>query len=97
MEFVPVRFILERKSILPILAVTGKCKNVLGVKESLLGKTVEIIEFVQNHLNGKAIKLLGHEDDIGLKEGMIAVRFYLLFETDEQLAKAMKAIPKELG
>ena len=97
MELVPVIFKLERKSLLPILTVTGMCKNMLGIDGFLLGKAVEIINLSQNQLKGKLLELMGHEDDICIQDGMAAVRFYILFESDEQCKQAITRIRKVLG
>ena len=97
MELVPVMFKLERKSILPILTVTGICKNVPGSKIILLNQAVKIINLSQKELKGKLTELMGHENDIGIQEGMIAVRFYIIFRNDEELNQAITRLQKGLG
>lgn len=97
MELVPVTFTLERKSFLPILTVTGKCKNLPMVYNILISRAVQIIEFAQNKLKGKVTELLGQEHEIDIHEGMVAVRFYILFESDEDINQAITRIQKGLG
>lgn len=97
MELVPVMFNLERKSILPILTVTAMCKYSHGVDRFLIGKVVKLIELAQNQLEGKLMKLMGHEHEVKPKEGMIAVRFYLIFRNDDEFDQAITRIRKELG
>lgn len=97
MELVPVMFKLERRNLLPILTVTGICNDYHGMKQILLSKAVKMIEFSQTQLKGKVTDLLGHENDINIQEGMIAVRFYILFRNDEELNQAITRIRKEFG
>ena len=97
MEIVPVMFKLERKSLLPILTITGMCKNLPMIDRVLIGHAVRIIELSQSQLKGKLIELMGHEHEIDIKEGMSAVRFYILFKTDEELYEAITVLQKELG
>ena len=98
MEFVPVIFKLERRSMLPILTITGICKNTSVSHSFLLGKAVSIIELSQNEFEGKLINLMGDEEkDVGITEGMIAVRFYIIFKNEQKLELAVTKIRKELG
>lgn len=97
MELVPIMFKLERNSMLPILTITEMCKNLPMADRILLGKAIEIIELSQNQFEGKVTELMGHENDIVLQEGMVAVRFYILFKNDEEFEKAITRIRKELG
>ena len=97
MEFIPVAFNLGRNSLLPILIVTGITKNVPGMEAFLIRKALEFIEVCEKKFEGKLIELRGHEHDINISEGQLAVRFYILFKTDEDFWKAASGIKKELG
>ncbi len=97
MELVPVIFNFERKSLLPILTVTGMCKHVPMADKILLRKAIQIIELSQNKFKGKIMELMGHEHEVQPKEGMVAIRFYIIFKNDEEFDQAFTEIQKELG
>ena len=97
MEIVPATFEFERKSLLPILTVTGKCRNLPMMDSMLLMEAVKIIERVQNQLKGKLLELMGHEHEVQPGEGMIAVRFYIIFKNEEEFDQAMARLRKGLG
>jgi len=97
MEIVPAIFKMERNSMLPILTVTGMCNNSHMADRMLISKAIQIIELAQNQLKGKLMELMGHENDIVLKEGMIAIRFYIIFKNDEEFDQAIARLQKGLG
>lgn len=97
MEFIPAVFKLERNGMLPLLRVTGISKDVYGSKEFLLGKAVSIIEIAQKEYGAQLMDKMLFKNEVDIKEGMIAVTFYLLFKTEEILNQAVQKIRKGLG
>lgn len=97
MGLVPAMFKLERKSMLPILTVTGTCRDLPMVHSMLIMKAVQMIEFAQNQFKGKLMELMGHEYEVQPKKGMMAIRFYIIFPNDEELNKAIARLQKGLG
>jgi len=97
MGLVPVMFKLERKSMLPILTVTGTCRILPMVDSMLIMKAVQMIEFAQNQFKGKLMELMGHEHEVQPENGMMAIRFYIIFPNDAELYKAIASFQKGLG
>lgn len=88
---IPISFKLERKSILPILTVTGVSPPIPGVERFMLAKSVEMIEKSQR-FQGKVMQLNGNENMSDLPKGMLTVRFYLIFKNEDELESYMKGM-----
>lgn len=94
MGIVPAAFTYERKSLLPILRITGRTRNMPGLESALLMQSLEIIEKLEKY-NGKVTQCMGHEAVENLSSGMIAIRFYIIFPNEEEYARAIQGIEKE--
>ena len=90
---IPISFKLERKSILPILTVTGVSKPISGVERFMISKSVEMIEKAQK-FKGKPMELNGNEDLSDLPKGMVTVRFYLIFKNEDKLESYMRGMER---
>lgn len=93
---IPISFKLERRSILPILTVTGVSENVPEIESFLLAKSVEIIEKAQQ-FKGRVMETNCNKNMSDVPKGMIAVRFYIIFKNEAELETGIEGIKRELG
>ena len=90
-------FAFERRYTIPIIIrVTGIAQPVPGIDRGLLGRAVQIIEKAgQYKANLLEFSEIDNMSDI--PKEMAAVRFYLIFECEEDFQSAILGIKKELG
>lgn len=93
---IPIAFTLERKSILPIVTVTGVSKPIPEIDRIMLSKAVEMIEKAEK-FNGRVMESNGDENMSDVPKGMVAVRFYLIFKNEAELEAGLAGMRRELG
>lgn len=93
MDFIPAAFRFERRTMLPILKVTGTVTPVPGIalEKILLSEAVKIIEKAEE-FNGKTMELNEDEDMNDISEDLVTVRFSIIFKNEDDFQKAISSI-----
>lgn len=94
---IPAIFKLERRSILPVITVTGVADPLPGMDMLLILKAVEFIDVALKY-NGAPMLISEREDMmVGIPKGKTAVKFNIIFRNEEEFAKGVEGLQKELG
>lgn len=97
MGFMPAMFKCERLSALPILRVTGMIPPMMPeIDKVLLSVAIKIIEKAEGY-EGKTMGLVEQENMEGIPENFVAVRFSIIFKSEDDLEKALSSIKEGLG
>jgi len=96
MEFVPVMFKLERLGFLTAIRVTGIASPVPEIEKALLTTALMIINKAQE-FEGKPMGLTQRDANDDIPDEMASVRFFLIFNNEENYEKAISSIKEELG
>lgn len=96
MDIQPAAFSVERRSFLPIIRVTGMTKAIPEVERVLLSVAIKFIDVAEKS-NGKLMEISENENMNDIPKGMVAVRFHVIFESEEDLQKATSEMQKGLG
>lgn len=96
MEFVPAIFKLERLGILTAIRVTGIASPMPEIDRVLLTTALMIINKAEE-FEGKTMGLTERDASEDIPEEMASVRFFLIFNNEEDYEKAISSIKEELG
>lgn len=89
-------FAFERRYTIPIIRVTGVAQPMPGIDRGLLGRAVQIIEKAEKY-RAKLLDSAEIDNMSDIPNEIVAVRFYLIFESEADLKEAVSGIQKELG
>ena len=93
----PIIFKFERRTMLPIVTITGVADSIPGIDNFMLAVAVEMIEKAEKY-NGKIVVIAEQETIIGeIPKGKTAVRFNIIFRNEEEFMKGMEGFQRELG
>lgn len=97
MHNIPAIFKLERKTMLPIITVTGVADPIPGMDILLISKAVEFIDVALKY-NGAPMLISERENMMkGIPKGKTAVKFNLIFKNEEEFRKGVEGLQRELG
>lgn len=96
MHNIPAIFKLERKTMLPIITVTGVADPFPSIDKVLMATALRIIDVAQKY--GRIMEISDNEDITkGIPKGKTAVRFNIIFRNEEDFMKGVEELKKELG
>ena len=97
MELMPVEFKFERRSIIPILRVTGMVNSMPQIQTDriLLHYTLKVISKAEK-FNGKLMEYEKVEDMSDVPKNKDAARIYIIFKNEDDFEKAVSSFQKGL-
>ena len=97
MHNIPAIFKLDRKTMFPIITVTGVADPLPGIDKFLMATALRIIDAAKKY-DGVPVGISENENMMeGIPKGKTAVKFNIIFRNEEEFAKGMEGLQKELG
>lgn len=96
MEYVPAMFKLERLNMLPVMRITGIASPVPEIEKALLITALIIIKKAEE-FEGKPMGFTQRDASDDIPDEMASVRFFLIFNNEENYEKAISSLKEELG
>ena len=93
----PAIFKLERKSMFPIITVTGVADPQPGIDKILMSTALRIIDVAKKY-DGVLVVISENENMMaGIPRGKTAVKFNIIFRNEEEFRKGVEGLQRELG